>query len=101
MTTEWIKTDAVRLQNSRDLFEAYLQEFQAGKQQMIARMDELNMTWRGPAKEAFLQQFQTDCELLTEVYEKLREMSEAMQFAASEYRSCDSRIDSIVTGIRI
>ena len=101
MTVDWIKTDESKLQRDQELFEVYLQEFQKSWQQMVERMNELNTTWTGPAKNIFSQQFEIDNALLKEAYEKLKEMSEAMKAAAKEYEGCDSKVASIIASILI
>ena len=56
MSVDWIKTDESKLQRDQELFDVYLQEFQKNWQQMVERMNELNTTWTGPAKNIFSQQ---------------------------------------------
>ena len=45
-----IRTDDQQIQRDCDQFQQIIDEFAAAAKNMTDRMDELNLTWKGPAK---------------------------------------------------
>ena len=95
-----IRTNDQQIQRDCDQFQQIIDEFAAAKK-MTDRMDELNVTWKGPAKEAFMNQFQKDRLLIDDTYKELEAMKAAMIYAMNEYRSCSADAVSAVAEIKI
>ena len=96
-----IRTDDQQIQRDCDQFQQIIDEFAAAAKNMTDRMDELNLTWKGPAKEAFMNQFQKDRLLIDDTDKELEAMKAAMIYARNEYRSCSADAVSAVAEIKI
>ena len=56
-----ICTGVQQLARDQEQFQEIIQEFFSAQKAMIAQMEELNLMWKGPSKDAFMKQFQSDC----------------------------------------
>lgn len=96
-----IRTDDSMIDRDQEQFQEIIQEFFSAQKAMIAQMEELNLMWKGPSKDAFMKQFQSDCLSMDDLKKKLEAIKEAMAYAKVEYRNCDSNISSLVSSLKI
>lgn len=96
-----IRIEESMLSNDIRAFEEAISRFTQNHYQMVQKADELHAVWTGASKEAFVAQYQADCELLNELRNLLIEMQEAMKYALTEYERCDQDIEAVAIGIRI
>ncbi len=68
---------------------------------MMAGINALNSMWEGEAKNAFVAQFQTDYETLNSMAEVIEDLIKDLEQAREQYDTCESRVGSIVSGIRV
>lgn len=68
---------------------------------MQASIQELSGMWEGPAHNAFLAQFNTDCASLEELDSAIKELISCMEYADKEYVSCEQSVSSLIASIRI
>lgn len=94
-----IRIETDRLTRDITEFENGMNRFSKSLSEMENNVNELNATWKGPAHEAFVQRFQKDMELMTEVWNILADMLVAIQYAKTSYQECDSEVLSVVSAI--
>ena len=96
-----ICTGVQQLARDQEQFQEIIQEFFSAQKAMVAQMEELNLMWKGPSKDAFMKQFQSDCLSMDALKKELEAIKEAMAYAKVEYRKCDSNISSLVSSLKI
>lgn len=96
-----IKIEEALLAGDIQTFEQILSQFAASYNQMMTKGDELHSVWTGPSKEAFLRQYQIDCDLLKEIQSLLVDMKAAMEYALKEYERCGRDMETVANGIPI
>lgn len=101
MAMDFIKVEPSCLSGDAENFESIIKQFFNSQEQMINVVQALNAVWSGSAKEAFMTQFQNDCDVLDEVKGILVEMHAAMHYAWEEYQRCNSDVSATVSAIRI
>lgn len=82
-------------------FEEAVSRFTLKHHQLTQKANELHSVWTGAAKEAFISQYQADCELLNELRNLLIDMQEAMVYALKEYTRCGQDTKAVADGIQI
>lgn len=70
------------------------------KNKMVEEITQLSTMWKGPANEAFIRQFSSDCVSFDNLIQTIEEMIRAMENAKKEYVSCDKRVYDIVKTVR-
>ncbi len=68
---------------------------------MNSDMLALGSMWDGPAKSTFLQQFNVDVELFTEICKSVTSFSDDLHKAAKEYDRCENSVFDAVKAIRV
>lgn len=68
---------------------------------MMAGINALNSMWEGEAKNAFVTQFQTDYETLNSMAEVIEDLIKDLEQARMQYDTCESRVGSIVSAMRV
>ena len=61
----------------------------------------LNTMWKGEANIAFVGQYLTDYEKMSELCKVLEDLIDCLEFAAKKYDECDNSVKNIVKSIRI
>lgn len=92
--TDYLADDISRLEEEKAALEQAMDA-------MFAAVRELEGTWKGPAKEGFKIQFQTDYEKCRELSKMLESLIEKLRIAGNEYDKCESEVGNIVNSIRI
>lgn len=64
-------------------------------------MQMLGQTWEGPTWDAFQNQVSNDLENMQEIYKKLSEFLQHMEYAKSSYGECERKVEQLVQKIRI
>ena len=96
-----IRIEEPMLAGDIQMFAQILNRFAVSCNQMTQKGDELHSAWTGPSKEAFLRQYQMDCNMLKEIQRLLGEMREAMENSLKEYERCGRDIEAVANGIPI
>lgn len=94
-----IETDQLK-RDSQELFENK-QHAETILNEMVQEIEELNTMWSGRANLAFRMQFNKDVELMRELLEKMKKLSECMDYASEEYVRCENEVKTLVDSIRI
>lgn len=68
---------------------------------MFEAVRELETTWKGPAKEAFRAQFQSDYNKCVELNKTLDALIEKLRTARVEYDKCEEEVGAIVRAIKV
>lgn len=61
----------------------------------------LSRMWDGPAKSAFLQQFEIDADLFLEICQGISQFSNDLDKASREYDKCENSVLDAVKAIRV
>lgn len=96
-----LEIETNRLQADIDSLQVELEGMRKTGEQMIEGINALSAMWEGEAKNAFIQQFQSDYEKLTETEEIIGNLIEYFQNAREEYDRCEGDVGAIVNDIRV
>lgn len=96
-----IEIDTASLRQDRETIQNQTEGVRTGLVRLIEQMEHLSGMWEGPAKENFMVQFQTDCELMQEFLGELDKYVQAMEYAEREYDQCENEAAQLVAAIRI
>ncbi|MBQ4528378.1 MAG: WXG100 family type VII secretion target [Clostridia bacterium] len=61
----------------------------------------MNSMWQGAAHNAFVTQYASDYQKMTEVCQALDNIIECLNYAAAKYDECDNNVKNIVNSIKI
>ena len=64
-------------------------------------MDRLCAMWEGPARQAFLAQFEEDCAYMEQVVNHLTDYAEHMEYASREYQKCENHVAEYIAAVQI
>lgn len=92
--TDYLSDDITRLEEEKAALEQAIDA-------MFAAVQELETTWKGPAKESFRIQFQNDYEKCSELNKTLESLIDKLRVAKNEYDRCENEVGNIVNSIRI
>jgi WXG100 family type VII secretion target len=92
--TDYLADDISRLEQEKTILEQAIDE-------MFAAVRDLDSTWEGPAKAAFVNQFQVDYNRCKEMNNRLASLIEKLETARNEYDKCENEVGDIVRSIRI
>lgn len=92
--TDYLSDDITRLEEEKAALEQAIDA-------MFAAVQELETTWKGPAKESFRIQFQNDYEKCSELNKTLESLIDKLRVAKNEYDRCENEVENIVNSIRI
>ena len=92
--TDYLSDDIARLEDEKASLEQAIDA-------MFAAVQELESTWKGPAKESFRIQFQNDYEKCKEMNKILDVRIDKLRIARQEYDKCESEVGNIVRAIRV
>lgn len=92
--TDYLSDDITRLEEEKAALEQAIDA-------MFAAVQELETTWKGPAKESFRIQFQNDYEKCSELNKTLESLIDRLRVAKNEYDRCENEVGNIVNSIRI
>lgn len=92
--TDRLNSDIARLQET-------LKALKKQKKQMETDIESLNGTWKGDSHKAFMEQFDSECQNIEEMFSAVEEMIGCMQYAKQQYERCENDINGIISSIKI
>lgn len=96
-----IEIDTSLLAQDRDRIQEEVQSLKICIAQVQEQVEQLSDMWEGPAKEAFLNQFWSDCDFIQNFFTEMDTYTEAMEYAQKEYEKCDNDVAQIIGAIEI
>lgn len=98
---EQIAVNTDTLTNDINSMKSSLDTVKKKAERMQTSIQELSSMWEGPAHNAFLTQFNTDCNSLIELYSLITDLIGCMEYADKEYVNCENSVRSLIDSIRI
>lgn len=96
-----IEIETRSLAQDRDTIQSQTEGLKTKMNQMQEQMERLSGMWEGPAKEAFMTQFQTDYAYMMDFLAEMNKYVQAMTYAENEYNKCENDVAQIVAAIQI
>ena len=94
-----IETDTELLQKDTGRIQVQYDVVKKTVKQITDELLELNLSWEGPAKAAFVDQFSNDLQFVGEVLQGLEDIIDTMTKAREEYDRCEAEVRSIIDSL--
>ena len=94
-----IETDTELLQKDIGRIQVQCDVVKKTVKQITDEVLELNLSWEGPAKAAFVAQFSCDLQFMGEVLLGLEDIIDTMTKAREEYDRCEAEVRSIIDSL--
>ena len=101
MTTGQFEVDTAFLRQSNAALRQRLETLKNVHSALSDKMAEVGGMWEGPARDAFHQQFQSDCAEFSELCSQLGEVLDSLEHAAQEYDACDAGVRAIIDALNV
>lgn len=101
MNINYIEVNIQTLEKDANMFEERLSFVKNDIKTMLESIVELDAMWQGQAKQAFLQQFQLDKNMLEETVEMLEGILDSIREAVSQYKNCENQVSSEIDSLVI
>jgi len=76
-----------------------IEDVRTRKNNLLNHMNELDGMWDGPANQEFIRQYQIDDAELSELCDALIRAVDCMEFAKTNYDSCEDEVSQIIASI--
>lgn len=96
-----LEIESRRLQGDIDRLKAHLADIRRTGARMMSNVNALSAMWEGEAKNAFVEQFRTDSEILSAMEGTIESLIGHLEDARGQYDACENSVASIVQGIRV
>ena len=96
-----IEIETSLLAQDKDTIQGEIQSLKTHMTQMREQMEQLSGMWKGPAKEAFMNQFWSDFDYIQSFLTEMDTYTEAMEYAQREYEKCENDVVQIIGAIQI
>lgn len=101
MATNRFEVDTDLLRRNTAELRQNLGNVKKAQEDLQSKMAELGGMWKGPAKDTFHLQFQSDCVEFADLCKQISEILDCMDNAAKEYDICDERVRGIIDAIKV
>ncbi len=98
---DYIEIDTAALNRDRQTIQSELEGIQTEINRLKDEMVNLGAMWEGPAHNAFMTQFYSDCEFVQEFGKEAQTYIETMGYAVREYQKCEGEVEQAIASIRI
>jgi uncharacterized protein YukE len=68
---------------------------------MYSCVENLNAMWSGTAHDVFVGEIAVDKETFTALNREIQNLIDCMEYAKSQYDSCESEVDSLIAAISV
>lgn len=96
-----LEMETRRLQEDIDSLKSQLDGMRRTGEGMMTGVNAMNSMWEGRAKEAFIAQFQSDYQLLSDMMDIIKEMINNLEYAKQQYDMCENSVASVISAIRV
>ena len=96
-----LEIDSYQLKSNADRMMVQLEKVRTSMERMNDAIGVLNGMWEGAAKSAFLAQYSSDYENMTEVCNLVAKIIDGMNKAAVQYSQCNKEASDIVHSLKI
>ncbi|MCD7746717.1 MAG: WXG100 family type VII secretion target [Lachnospiraceae bacterium] len=94
VNTDTLKSDISSLKSYKSSLQTRFNALSDG-------MNSLNDSWEGSAKQAYMEQYQADENTVRDILTALDEFIQMLEYARSEYQTCERSVHSAVKAIKI
>jgi len=101
MSKEYVKIDTARLKGDIAKTEADIAQAEKELNGMFTAVVELNKMWKGPANEAFNQQFTDDYNRMKNYLANLQKFTQRLNEDKNTYESCEARVLEKINALKI
>lgn len=98
---EKIKVSTSRLSKDSEKVKQGIDNISKKLSEMENSVSELDKMWDGESSEAFKQAFHDDIAIAEKMINNLLNIYQYEQNAAAKYDSCESKVEQLVSGIRV
>ena len=92
--TALLRSDTVKIDEE-------IRRFKSLYNALLTKGDELNITWKGPSKDEFQNQYKSDCEAIREIGDIFSEIESIMQYSNEQYLKSGQDVSSLIGEINI
>lgn len=96
-----IKINTGSLKSDASSIEASIKRINSSLESLRSDLVKLDSMWDGPASETFKAAYNSDIEALTTVISNLTKLNNYEKNARTKYDSCEQKVGSIVSSIKV
>ena len=101
MMADYIRVSSGQIGQDYSSIQGEIKEIENAITSLAEEMQMLGQTWEGPAWNAFQNQVTSDIENMQQIYEKLSEFLQHIDYAKSSYGKCEMKVEQLVKSIWI
>lgn len=96
-----IKVNTSRLNSDSSQISECIRAMKTEMDKMKTSVSQLDTMWDGESSEAFKNTFNGDMEAMSQIISTLEKFQQDEMNAKKKYDSCESRVGSLISGIRV